>query len=124
MRGEPILIVDDTPVNLKLTRILLANEGYQVLTAAIAEAALELLLDLDRAFDAAAAERAVHQWIGTGGLLGCTAISRFASEAELLLKQKPIDTAQLRESMTSLVQAFSTPRPAQEMPATENILQA
>src|SRR6266545_1191406 len=43
MAGEPILIVDDTPVNLKLTRILLVNEGYKVSTAASAEEALELL---------------------------------------------------------------------------------
>jgi CheY-like chemotaxis protein len=43
MAGEPILIVDDTPVNLKLTRVLLVNEGYKVLTAATAEEALELL---------------------------------------------------------------------------------
>ncbi len=43
MAGEPILIVDDTPVNLKLTRILLVNEGYKVFTAASAEEALELI---------------------------------------------------------------------------------
>jgi CheY-like chemotaxis protein len=43
MPGEPILIVDDTPVNLKLTRMLLEYEGYQVRTAASAEEALELL---------------------------------------------------------------------------------
>ena len=43
MAGESILIVDDTPVNLKLTRILLVNEGYKVLTAASAEEAVELL---------------------------------------------------------------------------------
>jgi DNA-binding response OmpR family regulator len=43
MPGEPILLVDDTPVNLKLTRILLVNEGYKVLTAASAEEALDLL---------------------------------------------------------------------------------
>src|SRR3954452_22163518 len=43
MAGEPILIVDDTPVNLKLTRILLAGEGFQVTTAPSAEEALELL---------------------------------------------------------------------------------
>src|SRR3954468_12223532 len=43
MAGEPILIVDDTPVNLKLTRILLLNEGYKVITAASAEEALDLL---------------------------------------------------------------------------------
>ncbi|HXA51575.1 MAG TPA: response regulator [Candidatus Acidoferrum sp.] len=43
MAGEPILVVDDTPVNLRLTRILLLNEGYKVLTAASAEEALDLL---------------------------------------------------------------------------------
>src|ERR1035438_4814163 len=43
MDGEPILIVDDTPVNLKLTRMLLVNEGYSVATASSAEEALELL---------------------------------------------------------------------------------
>jgi DNA-binding response OmpR family regulator len=43
MGGEQILIVDDTPVNLKLTRILLVNEGYKVMTAGSAEEALELL---------------------------------------------------------------------------------
>ncbi|SPE41223.1 hypothetical protein SBA3_4120004 [Candidatus Sulfopaludibacter sp. SbA3] len=39
MAGEPILIVDDNPVNLKLTRILLVNEGHKVLTAASAGSA-------------------------------------------------------------------------------------
>jgi two-component system, cell cycle response regulator DivK len=43
MAGEPILIVDDTLVNLKLTRILLANQGYRVLTASSAEEAVEVL---------------------------------------------------------------------------------
>jgi two-component system, cell cycle response regulator DivK len=43
MAGEPILIIDDTPVNLKLTRILLANEGYEVRTAPDAEEALAIL---------------------------------------------------------------------------------
>ena len=43
MPGESILIVDDTPVNLRLTRILLINEGYKVMTASSAEEALELM---------------------------------------------------------------------------------
>lgn len=43
MPGEPILVVDDTPVNLKLTRMLLQHEGYEVRTAATAEEALEML---------------------------------------------------------------------------------
>lgn len=37
MPGHPILIVDDNPLNLKLTRILLASEGYEVRTAVNAE---------------------------------------------------------------------------------------
>jgi two-component system, cell cycle response regulator DivK len=43
MAGEPILVVDDNPLNLKLTRILLAAEGYQVRTAVDAREALEAL---------------------------------------------------------------------------------
>jgi len=43
MAGEPILVVDDTLVNLKLTRLLLADQGYEVLTATSAEEALKLL---------------------------------------------------------------------------------
>jgi CheY-like chemotaxis protein len=41
--GKSILIVDDNPVNLKLIRILLAGEGYEVQTAADAEEALTIL---------------------------------------------------------------------------------
>jgi len=41
--GEPILIVDDNPANLKLARVLLAGEGYQVRTASDADEALSVL---------------------------------------------------------------------------------
>ena len=43
MPGDPVLIVDDTPVGLKLTRLLLAREGYDVRTAESAEEALSAL---------------------------------------------------------------------------------
>lgn len=43
MSGEPILIVDDNPVNLKLARVLLTSEGYEVRTATDAEEALAAL---------------------------------------------------------------------------------
>lgn len=43
MAGEPILVLDDNPQNLKLAQVLLASEGYAVQTAADAEAAMELL---------------------------------------------------------------------------------
>lgn len=42
--ADPILIVDDNPQNLKLARIVLQGEGYDVRTAVDAESAL-LLLD-------------------------------------------------------------------------------
>jgi len=43
MAGEAILIVDDNPVNLKLTRLVLRVAGYEVETAVDAEKALLLL---------------------------------------------------------------------------------
>lgn len=247
MAGEPILIVDDTPVNLKLTRILLVNEGYKVLTAGSAEEALELLrgfhpylvladvqlpgidgleltrrikqdeatrditvialtafamkgdeqraieagcdgyitkpidtralgarirdfmsrrteartskpaaqepgksrvtlpaaemqalrrrfltegqersrqmlLDLDGRFAADEAAKAAHQWVGTGGLLGYSAISRLAREVEAILGERPYDSAQLRESLTNLVLAFTNPREARDARLPDSIV--
>jgi len=43
MAGEPILVVDDHPQNLKLVEVILAAEGYDVRTAVDAEHALEVL---------------------------------------------------------------------------------
>lgn len=43
MTGDPILIVDDNPQNLKLARVLLRGEGYRVETAVDAEEALRVL---------------------------------------------------------------------------------
>src|SRR5690349_21421318 len=43
MPSERILVVDDTPVNLKLTRILLSHLGYDVRTASSGEEALAML---------------------------------------------------------------------------------
>jgi CheY-like chemotaxis protein len=246
MDGEPILIVDDTPVNLKLTRMLLVNEGYAVATAASAEEALELLrsyrprliladiqlpgmdglemtrlikqneatrgiavvaltafamkgdeqramdagcdgyitkpidtrtlgesirhllsgrsefgdsvvpvapeqepipaaemqvlrhrflqegqertrqmlLDLDDEFHAKEAGRTVHQWVGTAGYLGYMPLARLAREVEALLRERPVDSAQARESLTNLLLAFSTPREAQDSPVPDAIVRA
>jgi two-component system, cell cycle response regulator DivK len=41
--GELIMVVDDNPQNLKLARVALRSEGYDVATAADAEEALRLL---------------------------------------------------------------------------------
>jgi two-component system cell cycle response regulator DivK len=46
MSDKSILIVDDNPVNLKLIRILLVGEGYDVHTAGDAEEALRVLQNL------------------------------------------------------------------------------
>ena len=43
MEGTSILIVDDNAQNLKLARVVLANEGFDVHTASNAEDALQLL---------------------------------------------------------------------------------
>src|SRR5262249_22062379 len=43
MQRETILVVDDAPINLKLTDIVLRKEGYRVITATDAEQALALL---------------------------------------------------------------------------------
>src|SRR5438067_6250954 len=43
MTGDDILIVDDNETNLKLARILLQSEGYQVTSAVDAEDALRTL---------------------------------------------------------------------------------
>jgi CheY-like chemotaxis protein len=43
MSGRRILIVDDNAQNLKLARVLLSGEGYEVSTAPDAEAALRVL---------------------------------------------------------------------------------
>ena len=46
MPTQSILIVDDNPVNLKLIRVLLAGEGYDVHTAGDADEALRFLKNL------------------------------------------------------------------------------
>ena len=43
MSDAIILVVDDNPVNLKLVRVLLKSDGYDVRTAVDAEEALELI---------------------------------------------------------------------------------
>src|ERR1700733_6196192 len=43
MDAKTILVIDDNPANLKLIRVLLTFEGYEVLTAQDAESALTMI---------------------------------------------------------------------------------
>ncbi len=224
MTRDTILVVDDTPVNLKLTRILLTHEGYDVRTAGSGPEALELLktchprliladiqmpgmdgLEMTRrikadprnrdilvvaltalamagdeekaveagcdgyitkpidtralgnrireylqpgeesraaaadpfegtdiddlrarflddarrqapgwlaelgAFDPAQAKAMAHQWVGSGGLLGFRRISELSREVEIILRQAPLDIAELREAIQALVEELKEP---------------
>ncbi len=86
------------------------------------EGARRLLLELDGSFNVTDAARGAHQWIGTGGLLGFTAIARSARELETILHERPVDTAQVRESVTNLILAFMRPREARETPVPAALL--
>ncbi|HZF53086.1 MAG TPA: response regulator [Polyangiaceae bacterium] len=43
MAGEPILVVDDNATNMKLLRVLLTSQGYDVRTAGDASDAIEVI---------------------------------------------------------------------------------
>lgn len=45
MSEKRIVIVDDNPINLKLLRVLLMNDGYAIRTATTAEEARAILFD-------------------------------------------------------------------------------
>lgn len=44
MAGETILVVEDNPTNLKLVKVLLTSEGYEVRSAENADNALNILM--------------------------------------------------------------------------------
>ena len=81
-----------------------------------------VLADLDGAFDPALAARYVHQWIGSGGLLGFNEISRLSREVETLLLERPVDTGQGREELTALITEFSSQAQSLEGPLPEAII--
>jgi DNA-binding response OmpR family regulator len=87
------------------------------------EKSRQLLLDMDTQFNAKEAARTVHQWIGTGGLLGYSSISRLARETEAILLEQPLENSALRESLANLAMAFSTPREARDAPIPEYVVQ-
>ena len=74
MAGQPILIVDDNPHNLKLARVVLSQEGHDVRTASDAEQALELLEEFR--------PRLVLMDIQLPGMDGITALKQLKAEAK------------------------------------------
>ena len=84
----------------------------------------QMLVDLDDEFHSKEAARTVHQWVGTAGYLGYMPLARQAREVEALLRDRPVDSAQARESLTNLLLAFSTPKEAQDTPVPEAIVRA
>jgi HPt (histidine-containing phosphotransfer) domain-containing protein len=70
------------------------------------EGVREFMAKLEGGFPADEAARSMHQWIGTGGMLGYAAISRLAAEAEAVLAARPADNARLRELLGELAAEF------------------
>ena len=130
MAGEPILIVDDNPQNLKLARILLLSEGYQVRAAIDAEDALTILggftprlilmdlqlpgmdgLELTRQLKADPFRRDIL-------VLALTAYAMKGDEERALAAgcdgymSKPIDTAALPLLVAALLARQNVPAPA------------
>jgi CheY-like chemotaxis protein len=84
--------------------------------------ALRLVRDLDGSFIPSEADREVHQWVGTGGLLGFSAIGRIAHEVETLLAERPIDAAEVRQALTNLAFAFTCQREALDLPVPQSFM--
>jgi len=126
MANEPILIVDDNVQNLKLARVILENEGFDVWTAADAEAALALLrtsrphvilmdlqlpgmdgLQLTRQLKADPSTRSIRVIALTAYAMKGDEERAFAAGCDGYLS-KPIDTERLPEIVRSHLLAAKT----------------
>ena len=72
----------------------------------------QLLASVDGQFDAVKANRTVHQWIGSAGLLGYPAIAQRARDVETVLRSSECTPARLRGPLTNLARAFYNPQAA------------
>lgn len=122
-----ILVVDDNPVNMKLIRVLLASEGYEVRTASDATEALDILqafrpglilldiqlpgidgLELTRRLKAQPSTRDIP-------ILGLTAYAMKGDEERILAAgcdgyiPKPIDTRTLPGFIKACLRKGTTP---------------
>ena len=127
MEHRAILVVDDNPVNMKLIRVLLAGEGYEVRTASDATEALDILqafrpglilldiqlpgidgLELTRRLKAQPSTRDIP-------ILGLTAYAMKGDEERILAAgcdgyiPKPIDTRTLPGFIKACLRKGTTP---------------
>ena len=121
MAGERVLIVDDNAINLKLARVLLTSEGYDVQAAQDASEALSLvgdfrphliLMDVQLpGMDGLALTRQLKDDPGTGSIVivAMTAYAMKGDEAKARAAgcdgyiTKPINTRTLAELVASYV---------------------
>jgi two-component system cell cycle response regulator DivK len=122
MKQTNVLIVDDNPMNMKLIRVLLTGEGYEVRTAADAQEALDVLkkwrpliilmdiqlpgmdgLELTRRLKADPATNPII-------IIGLTAYAMKGDEERILAAgcdayiAKPIDTRSLPDVIATLIE--------------------
>jgi CheY-like chemotaxis protein len=121
VRSAHILIVDDSPVNLKLIRVLLELEGYVVSVASDAQAALEflatsipdlILMDLQLpAMDGLTLTRLLKADVRLAGvpIVALTAYAMTGDQERALASgcdayfTKPIDTRSFAQSIAALL---------------------
>ncbi|HEY3364661.1 MAG TPA: response regulator [Symbiobacteriaceae bacterium] len=75
MNKPPVLIVEDNPSNLKLLKVLLTAEGYEVRTAIDAQEALAVLADF--------LPRLIFMDIQLPGIDGCELTRRIKADPRL-----------------------------------------
>src|SRR5918995_5514626 len=132
MKGTNVLIVDDNPMNMKLVRVLLTGEGYEVRTAADAVEALDILkewrpylilMDIQLpGIDGLELTRRLKADSATDGIIiiGLTAYAMKGDEERILAAgcdayiAKPIDTRTLPGVIATLIEKnrpiVNTPR--------------
>ena len=132
MKQRNVLIVDDNPMNMKLVRVLLTGEGYQVRTAADALEALDILkewrpliilMDIQLpGIDGLELTRRLKADPGTEQIIiiGLTAYAMKGDEGRILAAgcdayiAKPIDTRTLPDVIATLIEKnrpiVNTPR--------------
>lgn len=133
MAHETILVVDDNPLNLKLTRILLEIHGYKVVTATDGPAALAtaeeamprlVLLDIElRGIDGMEVARRLKSSLLKQGVIvvALTARATSADESEARAAgcdgyiEKPIDAARFPEQVRDYLDNAAAPKKVADM---------